>query len=220
MVISTVGLVVGTGRGGMTRTGRGGAASSAVALAGGTEPAEGLGEVLRSASGPLLSHAMGSARATSNRPRNMLAILIRHGSVRKLFVVLACAVGLGHEDTSRAQGAIKDAGALRAEMRCERIDAPGRVRCEVEVRVASEESIASADVTIVRTPPFVTALRGRIGPHEATTREAEVWRWALALAARERGSGDVEARARLVVCRNARCAPRETPMVARVVVGE
>jgi hypothetical protein len=105
-------------------------------------------------------------------------------------------------------------------MTCERIDAPGRVRCEVEARVASNESITTGDVIIVHTPSFVTALRGRIGPHEATTREPEVWRWALALAARERGQGDVEARARLVVCRNGACEPREAPIVARVVVGE
>ena len=100
------------------------------------------------------------------------------------------------------------------------MDGPGRVRCEVEARVAPGESIAGGDVVIVRTPPFVAALRGRIGPHDATTREAEVWRWALALAARERGSGEVEARVRLVVCRGATCTPRETPIAARVVVGE
>src|SRR5258708_7056589 len=80
---------------------------------------------------------------------------------------------------------------------------PGRVRCEAEAHVASGESIAAGDVIIVRTPTFIRALRGRIGPHDATTREAEVWRWSLALAAREKGSGDVEARVRLVVCRGA-----------------
>jgi hypothetical protein len=105
-------------------------------------------------------------------------------------------------------------------MTCEGIDAPGRVRCEVEARVASGETIATGDVIIVRTPRFVTALRGRIGPHEATIREAEMWRWAFALAARERGSGEIEARARVVVCRNGTCEPRETPVVARVLVGE
>jgi hypothetical protein len=105
-------------------------------------------------------------------------------------------------------------------MRCERIDGPGRVRCEVEARVGPEESISAGDVIILRTPAFVTALRGRIGPHEATTREAAVWRWALAVAARERGSGDVEARVRLVVCRGGNCAPRETPVLGHVVVGD
>jgi hypothetical protein len=130
-------------------------------------------------------------------------------AVRKLFVVVACRWMI-HQD----------AGALSAEMRCERIDSPGRVRCEVEARVAPGESIAAGDVVIVRTPSFVSALRGRIGPHDATTHEAQIWRWALALAARERGSGDVEARVRLVVCRLATCTPREVPITARVIVGE
>jgi hypothetical protein len=105
-------------------------------------------------------------------------------------------------------------------MTCERVEAPGRVRCEVQARVGPGESIAGGDVIIVRTPPFVTALRGRIGPHDATTREADIWRWALGLAARERGSGEVGARVRLVVCRGATCAPREALIAARVVVGE
>src|SRR5258708_20795482 len=115
--------------------------------------------------------------------------------------MLVCGTVLGHVDASRGQGAANDAGTIRAEMRCERIDAPGRVRCEVEARVAPGESIAVGDVIIVRTPPFVTALRGRIGPRDATLREPEVWRWALALAARVRGNGDVEARVRLFVAR-------------------
>jgi hypothetical protein len=105
-------------------------------------------------------------------------------------------------------------------MTCERIDTPGRLRCEVAARVASGESISTGDVIIVRTPPFAMALRGRIGPHEATTRETEEWRWAFALAAREKGSGEVEAKARVVVCRNGTCEPREAPATARVVVGE
>jgi hypothetical protein len=111
-------------------------------------------------------------------------------------------------------------GTLRPGMTCERIDTPGRLRCEVEARVASGESISTGDVIIVRTPGFVMALRGRIGPHDATAREPEVWRWAFALAAREKGSGEIEARARVVVCRSSTCEPREAPVVARVVVGE
>jgi len=105
-------------------------------------------------------------------------------------------------------------------MTCERIDTPGRIRCEVTARVTSPESISTGDVIIVRTPPFIIALRGRIGPDAATTREAEVWRWAFALAARDRGSGDVEARARMVVCRNGLCEPRQAPLTAHVAVGE
>jgi hypothetical protein len=121
----------------------------------------------------------------------------------------------------RAHG--DDAGAAstaQATMTCERVDAPGRVRCEVEARVVAGESIQWGDLVIAKTPAFVGALRGRIGPHDATTREAEIWRWALALVAREKGTGDVQGRVRLVVCRGDACAPREVPVTGRVVVGE
>jgi hypothetical protein len=113
-----------------------------------------------------------------------------------------------------------DAGPARATLTCDRAEAPGRVRCEVEARVEAGEAIDWGDVVIVKTPPFAAALRGRIGPHDATTREAGVWRWALALVAREKGSGDVEGRVRLVVCRDGKCAPRDVDVKGRVVVGE
>jgi hypothetical protein len=104
-------------------------------------------------------------------------------------------------------------------MTCERADAPGRVRCEVEARVAPDESISWGDVVLVGTPPFVAALRGRIGPEDATAREAHAWRWALALAIKQRGSGSVQARVRLVVCSGDRCAPRVLPVDGLVVAG-
>lgn len=113
-----------------------------------------------------------------------------------------------------------DAGATRAAMTCERVEAPGRVRCDVEARVAPGEAITWGDVEIVKTPAMAAALRGRIGPGDATAREPEVWRWALALVAREKGAGDVEARVRLVVCKASACAPREVAVVGRVVVAE
>jgi hypothetical protein len=145
----------------------------------------------------------------------MVGILIRDHAVRKLLVALAYAWTVGRTERSQA-----DAGDLRVEMRCERVDAPGRVRCEVEALASPGESISAGDIVILRTPPFVSALRGRIGPNDATTREPGVWRWAFALAARGRGSGEVEARARLVLCREGRCLPREAPVSGLVVVGE
>jgi hypothetical protein len=135
-------------------------------------------------------------------------------------VTLACIAGLGLLAAGRARGEDGGAPSTHATMICEHVDAPGRVRCDVEARVPTGESIQWGDVVLVKTPPFVGALRGRIGPHDATAREAEGWRWALALVARERGSGDVEARVRLVVCKGDTCAPREVPVVGRVVVGE
>jgi hypothetical protein len=158
--------------------------------------------------------------------RGAWLILIRHEAVRKVFVVLGFAVAEGHAGAVHAQQVPDDAGATsatratRAEMRCEHVDAPGRVRCEVEARVGPGDSIRFGDVVIVRTPPFLTALRGRIGPHDATTRESGVWRWALALAAHSKGSGSVDARVRLIVCRGAVCEPRETQAAGQVVVGD
>ncbi len=107
-----------------------------------------------------------------------------------------------------------------ATMTCEHADGPGRVRCDVEARVGAGESIAWGDVVIVKTPPFVSALRGRIGPHDATAHDPDVWRWALALVARDKGAGDVEGRVRRVVCKDAKCAPRELPVTGHVAVGQ
>jgi hypothetical protein len=134
---------------------------------------------------------------------------------------MACVLGAAGLVAGRARGDDAGAGApTRATMTCERVDAPGRVRCDVEARVAPGESITWGDVVLTKTPAFVGALRGRIGPHDATTHDAEVWRWALALVAREKGSGDVEGTVRVVVCKGDACQPREVAVTARVVVGE
>jgi hypothetical protein len=152
--------------------------------------------------------------------RDMATILIRLEPVRKLGVVLACAALLAADlRASHALGQ-DDAGGLRAAMTCDHVDTPGRVRCEVEARAPEGESIAWGDVVIVKTPPFAGALRGRIGPHDATARDAGVWRWALALVAREKGIGDVEGRVRLVVCKDGKCGPREVVVTGKLVVGE
>jgi hypothetical protein len=145
--------------------------------------------------------------------------------VRKFGVGLAAAAGsiLGLSllaSVARPARAQDDAGASRAIMTCERAEAPGRVHCDVEARVAPGESITWGDVVISRTPAFAAALRGRIGPHDATSHQADSWRWALALVAREKGTGDVEGRVRLVVCKAGTCAPRELGVVGHVVVGE
>ena len=138
----------------------------------------------------------------------------------KVATAFACVLGFALWLASPARGDDAGASATRATMTCAHVDTPGRVRCDVEARVATGESIQWGDVVIAKTPDFVGALRGRIGPHDATAREAEVWRWALALVARDKGSGDVEGRVRLVVCKGDVCAPREVPVAGRVVVGE
>jgi hypothetical protein len=142
--------------------------------------------------------------------------------VRKLGVTVACALALA---ASPSAAIAEDAGAApTATITCEHVDGPGRVRCDVEARVGAGESITWGDVVILRTPTFVSALRGRIGAHDATSHDPDVWRWGLALVARDRGAGDVEGRVRLVVCKSAPgstglCGPVEVPVVGRVVVG-
>jgi hypothetical protein len=139
--------------------------------------------------------------------------------VRKLAFVL---VGASAVATAAAVARADDAGprpAPAASMVCDRAPSPGRVRCEVEARVGAGESIAWGDVVILRTPAFVGALRGRIGPHDAITREAGVWRWALGLVARGTGTGDILGQVRLVVCKGESCLPREVPVTGSVVVG-
>lgn len=106
-----------------------------------------------------------------------------------------------------------------AELSCEPAAKPGRVRCEARVYAAEGESIAWGDVVLLAAPSFLSALRGRIGPHDATIRSPTTWRWEFALVARANGGGDVVGRARLVVCREKACLPRELPLVGRVVVG-
>jgi len=113
----------------------------------------------------------------------------------------------------------EDAGPPMAALTCAPVQAPGRVRCDVEARVAPGESIAWGDVVLVETPAFISPLRARIGPHDATTRSPSAWRWEFALVARSKGVGQVEGRARLVVCREGTCLPRELTVSGRVVVG-
>ncbi len=134
---------------------------------------------------------------------------------------MACVLAVASLVAGRALGSDAGApGSTRATMTCERVDAPGRVRCDVEARVPAGEAISWGDVILTKTPAFAAALRGRIGPSDATTHDAEVWRWALALVAREKGAGDVEATVRVVVCKGALCTPQEVPVTGRVVVGE
>jgi hypothetical protein len=110
-------------------------------------------------------------------------------------------------------------GPAPAVLSCDPVASPGRVRCAVDARVAAGEAIAWGDVVLTKAPPFVAALRGRIGPHDATARDATAWQWAFALVARAPGRGVVEGRVRLVVCRGESCGPREIPVAGEVVVG-
>jgi hypothetical protein len=106
-----------------------------------------------------------------------------------------------------------------ATMTCERVAAAGRVRCEAEARVPPGLSISWGDVVLRRVPPFAAALRGRVGPEEASVREPGLWRWPFALVARGQGAGDVEGQVRVVLCRDESCVARDVPVAGKVEVG-
>lgn len=115
-------------------------------------------------------------------------------------------------------------------MQCDRAAEPGRVKCSVEIRTTSTRALSWADVTIVELPELASALKGRIGPQDATAREPTVQKWAFALVAKKVGQGEIKARVRAVLCESAsdggppkagsaRCAPLTIDVKALVQVG-
>ncbi len=120
---------------------------------------------------------------------------------------------------ARPAHAEADAGAIQASLTCDHVDGPGRVRCEAEARAPAGQSIKWGDVVLLDAPPFTLILRGRIGPREATLQQPDVWRWAFAIAARQKGTGDLGARIRMVVCQGKTCGPVEVSVSGKVVVG-
>lgn len=108
-----------------------------------------------------------------------------------------------------------------ATMQCAHVAAaPARVLCAVEAHVGEGESIGWGDAVLVTMPPFVEALRGRLGPADAAERDATKWRWELGLVARGNGAGAIGGRVRLVVCIKDACAPRIVPFQGHIAVGE
>lgn len=93
-----------------------------------------------------------------------------------------------------------EAPPVVAQVQCDKATEPGRVRCGVDVRPAERQRLVWADVSVVRAPSFSSALRGRVGPGEATARDATGYRFALALVARINGKGPLVLRVRAVTC--------------------
>jgi hypothetical protein len=111
---------------------------------------------------------------------------------------------------------------LRATLSCERAAEPGRVRCSVEAHVDSTHTIAWGDIAILQLPDFATALKGRIGPGDATARDATSTKWAFGLVAKRAGQGEARARVRVMACEASapsRCAPLTVEVRAIVAVG-
>ncbi len=129
-------------------------------------------------------------------------------------VVLVLVAGAAHAT---------DAGVplplLTATMTCDRAVEPGRVKCTLEARAAAGHTLAWADAAIVELPELATALKGRIGPADATAREAAMVRWAFGLVARRAGEGEAKARVRAVVCEGDRCVPVTVDVKGVIRVG-
>jgi hypothetical protein len=134
-----------------------------------------------------------------------------------LALVLAAAAAAAA--AASVAGAEEPARAL-AKIECAHASEPGRVRCEVEVRAPAGVVIKWADVVVTSAPSFAQALRARVGPVDATLHEDGLWRWAIALAARTRGAGELSARVRVVSCAKDVCAPSEIEAKAPVLVGD
>jgi hypothetical protein len=110
---------------------------------------------------------------------------------------------------------------FEAKMQCERAAEPGRVRCSVEVRTTAPRTIAWADVAILQLPDFASALKGRVGPDDATSRDANSVKWAFGLVAKRAGQGEARVRVRVVACdgEGVKCAPQSTEVRAMLNVG-
>lgn len=132
---------------------------------------------------------------------------------------LAVSVGLGL-GLSPAVSTADEPLRIAAKVDCPRVAAPGRVRCEIEVRARPGLVLKWADAVVSKSPPFATPLRARVGPADATAHEETVWRWAIAFAARTRDAGEVVVRVRLVACEKDACTPEELEARGQMTVGE
>lgn len=116
--------------------------------------------------------------------------------------------------SARAEESRATQEVLSASMTCDRAIEPGRVRCTVEAHAEGQRVIPWADVTIATLPPNTVALKGRIGPADATLREPAHARWALGLVAKAALHGEARAKVRAVVCD----APPASPPVRCVPI--
>jgi hypothetical protein len=145
----------------------------------------------------------------------------------------ACAIGLLAAALSASAPGVAVAGEseVQSSMQCDRASEPGRVRCTVEARVRAGRTIAWADVELLSLPDFASALKGRIGPQDALSRDTSATKWAFGLVARRAGQGEVRARVRVVACEaprseaatgeppRMRCMPLVVEVKAQVTVG-
>ncbi len=137
---------------------------------------------------------------------------------RRVWLVSLVAAFASAPDANADDGGVP-ALALTVAATCERATGPGRVRCDVDVRTSSPHTLRWADVQVVETPRFLSPLKGRVGPLDASVREPELVRFALGMVARERGTGEVRLRVRALFCTENACIPVTHDARARVVIG-
>jgi hypothetical protein len=120
-----------------------------------------------------------------------------------------------------ALGTAPPPAELGLRLECQRRPAAGRVLCEAEIEV-DRGVLRWADVLVVSAPSFARPLRARVGPSALFMKTERRQRLQLALAATELGDGQLQVRARAVVCpdasgRSCRALTREG--TGRVAVG-
>ena len=108
--------------------------------------------------------------------------------------------------------------ALGADVKCDPVPGPGKVLCTVRERAIGGR-FSWGDVIVLSAPAFAPPLRTRIAAADASRNDAEGADFALALAARDDGVGELRVLARAVVCGAAGCRPVRAEAVAKVVVG-
>jgi hypothetical protein len=135
-------------------------------------------------------------------------------SLLRLHLALALVAIGGVSVTSRADA---PAVPVRASIVCEAPPAPGRFRCDVELR-APEGRLSWAEVEVTFADDFVLPLRGRLGPRDAATHDPDIFRWSLGFVAKSRGAGKVTVRVHAVLCRGPSCDPVTAEVSGRVVV--
>lgn len=138
------------------------------------------------------------------------------GSRRWLVLLGFCAVLCAAEASAQVPPT-----ELSVRLSCQRRPTAGRVLCEAELEV-DRGVLRWADVLVVRAPDFARPLRARVGPSGLFMKTERRQRLQLALAATALGVGQLEVRARAVVCpdpsgKGCRALSREG--AARVAVG-
>jgi len=129
----------------------------------------------------------------------------------------ACAGPTPTAFASRAAGRNPPALGLDAEVSCEALAGPGKVRCAVRVHPRGGD-LHWSDVIVVGAPSFAPPLRTRAGLSDLVRRDESGVEYLIALAGTADGSGKLRVRARAIVCAVG-CQPVSAEAETNVAVG-